>query len=249
MSGTDDISDIDLHAYIDGALDASRVPVMEARLAADPTLATRLAAFRADKARLKRVYTSLDTRSVPPEWIALARGHKQRSVISLRVVGAIAAVFVIMLAGAVAWRMTLPVRPYGVVEAALDARGNGTADRTIAVANATEARRFDALLSETVAARVKVPDMQRMGYRLTGIRLYGGSDRRAAELRYLDSSGRVFTLYLRRSNGVVRFDQFERAGLRVCVWQDDRVSMVMAGNVSTAAMQRLASLAYTGLTA
>ena len=58
----------------------------------------------------------------------------------------------------------------------------------------------------------------------------------------------MFTLYLRRSDGTARFDQFERAGLRVCVWQDEQLGMVMAGNVSTAAMQRLASLAYTGLT-
>jgi hypothetical protein len=40
-----------------------------------------------------------------------------------------------------------------------------------------------------------------------------------------------------------------RADLRVCIWQDDQVGMVMAGDVSTAAMQRLASLAYSGLTA
>jgi len=53
---------------------------------------------------------------------------------------------------------------------------------------------------------------------------------------------------LRHSDGTARFDQFERAGLRVCIWQDEELSMVMAGDVSTAAMQRLASLAYAGLT-
>ena len=249
MSGIDDISDIDLHAYIDGVLDLSRVSVVEARLAADPALAARIAAFRADKARLKEVYSSLGTAPVPPEWIMQAQAYRPRPAVSLRMVGAIAAILVIMLAGAIAWRSAIPVHSGGIVEAALDARRSDAADRTIAVANASEAHHYDRLLSETVAVRVKVPDMQRMGYRLAGIRLYGSGDGRAAELRYLDSSGRVFTLYLRHSNGQVRFDQFERAGLRVCVWQDDQVSMVMAGNVSTAAMQRLASLAYTGLTA
>ena len=73
----------------------------------------------------------------------------------------------------------------------------------------------------------------------------GGS---AAELLYRDRQDRLFTLYVRRSDGSARFDQFKRAGLRVCVWQDDQLGMVMAGDVSTAAMQRLASLAYTGLT-
>jgi anti-sigma factor RsiW len=97
--------------------------------------------------------------------------------------------------------------------------------------------------------QVKVPSLAKMGYRLAAIRLYphaaGGS---AAELLYRDKQDRLFTLYLRRSDGAARFDQFERAGLRVCIWQDDQLGMVMAGDVSTAAMQRLASLAYTGLT-
>jgi anti-sigma factor RsiW len=84
-----------------------------------------------------------------------------------------------------------------------------------------------------------------MGYRLTALHLYAGA---AAELVYRDGAGRLFTLYVRHSDGAARFDQFERSGLRVCVWQDDQLGMVMAGNVSTASMQRLASLAYTGLT-
>jgi anti-sigma factor RsiW len=67
-------------------------------------------------------------------------------------------------------------------------------------------------------------------------------------LFYRDRTGRLFTLYLRHSDGMVRFDQFMRDGLRICVWQDEEVGTVMAGNVSTADMQRLASLAYTGLT-
>ena len=101
-----------------------------------------------------------------------------------------------------------------------------------------------------MAAQIRVPDMRRLGYRLTEVHFYGGSgSERAAELLYRDNAGRLFSLYLRRSDGSVRFDQFLRADLRVCIWQDDQVGMVMAGDVSTAAMQRLASLAYTGLTA
>ena len=59
--------------------------------------------------------------------------------------------------------------------------------------------------------------------------------------------GGTYRYEWRHSDGTARFDQFERAGLRVCIWQDDQLGMVVAGNVSTAAMQRLANLAYTGL--
>jgi anti-sigma factor RsiW len=90
--------------------------------------------------------------------------------------------------------------------------------------------------------------MAALGYQLVQIRLYGASNKGAAELSYRDRENRLFTLYLRHSDGSVRFDQFKRDDLRICVWQDEELGTVMAGNVSTAAMQRLASLAYTGLT-
>jgi hypothetical protein len=53
---------------------------------------------------------------------------------------------------------------------------------------------------------------------------------------------------VRRSDSAARFDQIDRRGLRVCIWQDDQISTVMAGNISAAVMQRLATLSYTGLT-
>jgi anti-sigma factor RsiW len=83
-----------------------------------------------------------------------------------------------------------------------------------------------------------------MGYQLSGLHLYG----KAAEIVYRGPQDQLFTLYVRRSDGAARFDQFERRGLRVCIWQDDQISTVMAGNISAAVMQRLATLSYTGLT-
>jgi anti-sigma factor RsiW len=162
--------------------------------------------------------------------------------------GAIAAVLLVALALApFAYRALQPARPNEIVAAALAVR-QSPAEKTIVV-NDNNVARYDGTLSAVITQHVKVPDLAKMGYRLTDIRLYpnaaGGG---AAELVYRDQGKRLFTLYLRRSDGSARFDQFERAGLRVCIWQDDQLGMVMVGNVSTASMQRLASLAYTGLT-
>ena len=63
--------------------------------------------------------------------------------------------------------------------------------------------------------------------------------RASKSLLYRGSNNELLTLYLRRSDGKVRADQWRQNGLRVCVWQDDVLGMVVAGNVSTAAMQRL----------
>jgi anti-sigma factor RsiW len=248
MSGDRQNDDIDLHAYLDGALDSVRRDEIEARLETDQAWALKLAKLQADKTMLRQVYGPLRDRPLPQEWLSLLKASKPRSQLSWRLIGAIAAVIlVVALAGVYSYRWIQPRTSGEIVATALDAR-NATNGGTQRPATDAEARGFDATVSNVVGTRVRVPDMRRLGYRLTGIQLYGGPvSNSAAELLYRDDAGRLFTLYLRRSDGRVRFDQFRRANLRICVWQDDQVGMVMAGDVSAAAMQRLASLAYTGL--
>jgi anti-sigma factor RsiW len=243
-----EISESELHAYVDGALEANRANAVAARLAADPALAHRVAGFKADMAMLKKVYGPLGDAPVPREWLALAGNSRPAApAYSWRLVSAIAAVLLVAVVLApFAYRQLASGRSGEIVTAALSAR-EASAEKTINVAG--DAGQYDAAISSAITEKVKVPDLGKMGYQLSTIRFYpdapGG---RAAELVYRSQDNRLFTLYLRRSDGTARFDQFERQGLRVCVWQDDQLGMVMAGNVSTAAMQRLASLAYTGLT-
>ncbi len=197
---------------------------------------------------LKRVYAPLGGRPIPREWIALAHRPVARPWVSWRMAGAIAAVIVVALAGVLAYRQAQPSARRGSCRWRSTRRAN-TAGAQKIIAVAGNDRQYDAVLSAAVALPVKVPDLRRMGYQLAAIRLYPGfAGAGAAELLYRDGRARLFTLYLRRSGDEARFDQFERDGLRVCLWQDGELSTVMAGNVSTAAMQRLASLAYTGLT-
>jgi anti-sigma factor RsiW len=245
MSGGQVFDEDELHAFLDGALDSPRREEVAARIASDPALSARLAAFRADKALLKQLYGPVAEQPLPPHWLALAR-QKPPVRPTWRLVGAIAAVLLVTMGAILAYRVYQPGQGGEIVAAALATRQQAGGE-TIALAQGDDPARYDAALSSLLSLRVKVPDLSRMGYRLAAIRLFHGGAA-AAELRYRDPAGRVFTLYLRRSDGSARFDQFEQAGLRVCIWQDDQLGLVMAGNVSTAAMQRLASLAYTGLT-
>lgn len=241
--------DIELGALLDGALDSGEARALQSRLATDAALAARYEALRTDKAMLKDIYGPLSARPLPKEWLArIEAGKKRKPLLPWHLAGAIAAVLVLALAGIATYRVMAPAAPAGIVEAALTARAKPDGD-AIAVNDVGEAGRYRAAISAAIAVPVKVPDLGRMGYRLTTIRLHPQNQGRgAAELIYRDGAGRLFTLYLRHSDGNAHFDQFKQAGLRVCLWQDDQLGMVMAGNVSTAAMQRLASLAYTGLT-
>ena len=184
----------------------------------------------------------LADRPVPAEWIARAQ-RKARPRMRWQQAGAIAAALLVV--AGLAWRLHAPAANRDVVEAALDARaGSPAGEPPGAMAGSTAARRYDAALRQTLASNVRVPNLSAMGYRLSGLRLYD----KAAEILYRGPQDRLFTLYVRRSDGSARFDQFKRRGLRVCIWQDDQISTVMAGDVSAAVMQRLATLSYTGLT-
>jgi len=236
------ISDEDLHAYVDGALEESRALAVRDALARNTDLAERAALFQADKAMLKAIYAPLAERPLPQEWTLLAR-RRSRPKMLWRLAGAIAAVLLIVAGASLAWRHYASGNG-DVVAAALDARdGTLTPQRYIVLNDIAQAHRYNATLRQATASNVHIPDLSRMGYRPSGLRLYGT----AAELLYQGPQGRLFTLYIRRSDGAARFDQFAHGGLRVCIWQDDQISTVMVGDVSVAAMQRLAILTYTGL--
>ncbi len=241
MSNPHPISDEDLHAYIDGALSQERALLVREALAGNAALAERVALFEADKAMFKTVYGPLAERPLPPEWTARVR-RRTRPRMNWRLASAIAATLAVLAGSPLVWRYASVPEGGDVVDVALDARA-GTLPQTQHI-GAPTVDRYDAALRQATASNVHVPDLSRMGYRLAGLQLYD----KAAEILYRGPQNQLFTLYVRRSDGSARFDQFARRGLRVCIWQDDQITTVMAGDVSAAAMQRLATLSYTGLT-
>jgi anti-sigma factor RsiW len=241
------LRDEDIHAYIDGALDDARQSEVAALLDDDPVLAHRVAQFQADKAQLKTVYGDISEQPLPRDWIArIERGsERRRSGFSRTNIAAFAAVLLVALGVALAYRDFSAPANDDIVADALAARGDAVRPQTILPPGAAQAN----VLTAALGTRAKIPDLSKMGYRLARFQIYPATaGRTAVELVYRDAAARVFTLYLRRAASPPRFDQFERDGIRVCIWQDDVLGTVMAGKMSAAEMQRLASLSYTGLT-
>ena len=248
MTNVVNLSDLDVHAFIDGELDGARARKIEDTASLDPGLAARIAAYRSDKALLKRAYSRLAEQPLAPEWEKLVRGHvpARPAKFAWRLAGAIAAAMLVTLGGLNVYMSRSHTSAGDVVQAALAVRSDDANTRmSVAVTNLDDARRYGERLRQIVKANVNVPDLERMGYRITRLGFYDS----AAEIQYRDRQNKLLTLYLRASDGKTRFDQFEQHGVRICVWQDDRISTVMAGTMSAAEMQRLASLAYLGLAA
>jgi anti-sigma factor RsiW len=244
------ISDEELHAFIDGELDQRRHAQVAECAARDADLSARVAAFRRDKALLVRAYDHIPDRPLPQAWLdAIEQGAKpRRARLSPRAWAAIAATLVAILSGTIAFRYVTSTRSDDIVSEALAARDERTTPRNQEPAGPGLSV-HDRELSAALGMHLKAPDLARMGYHLAKLAFYdnvpGGH---AVELDYRGSHDRRFTLYLRHSSSEPRFDQYEDNHLRICIWQDDVLGTVMAGSMSAAEMQRLASLAYVGLT-
>jgi anti-sigma factor RsiW len=249
MNQKPEIREEDLHAFIDGELDAAERDRIEGIVEANTYLRDRLARYRADKARLVALYGGGMSEPLPQAWIEQIETatRPRRWQAQSWGIAAMAASFVLVFAGVFAWRNMAQPAHDDVVADALAARAGVVQPVSEIAANSKAVAAEAPVMTAALDARVKAPDLTRLGYRLVGINVYS-EPRRAFELRYVAANGQDFTLYLRHSSGTPRFDQFKQAGLRVCVWQDDVVGMVMAGTMSVAEMQRLASLAYVGLT-
>ncbi|HLY05535.1 MAG TPA: hypothetical protein VKR31_07295 [Rhizomicrobium sp.] len=250
MTSQATIRDEDLHAFIDGELDGQERARVEEAVSAHPELGRQVAAFRADKARLVSLYGGGLNEPLPHAWIARIEEATTRKPLprtAWAMLG-IAASFVLVLTGTVAYREFAATPRDDVVADALAARSLQARPDTVVPVNSTgEARAESAVMAKTLDTRVKAPDLSRMGYRLVGVDVYS-SPAPSFELRYVDERGRAVTLYVRRSPGPTRFDILQMKGLRVCVWQDNIISTVVTGAMSAGEMERLASLAYSGLT-
>ncbi len=248
MSERSYIPDERLHALIDGELTTRDSAEVESAVAADPLLSRRAALFRADKARLAQIYGSISEQPLPRHWLEMIdREARKPRIFSIEAIAGIAAVLMLMSGGSLMYRQALP-HEEPIVEEALAARNDAMPARQTLALNTAQAAAATRTLASALGMHVSAPDLQRMGYNLVGLRVYGHAPAgKGVELLYRHKDNRVFALYLRHPSGAPRFDQYKQGKLRVCIWQDDVLGAVMTGEMSAAEMQRLASLAYTGL--
>jgi anti-sigma factor RsiW len=239
---TEPVTELELHAYIDGELNPDRMRAVAALLDQDPALARRAADFMADKQRLASVFGPIAARPLPAAWVArirTARPHR----FGPRRWHAIAAGVVLCL-GLGAGGVWLLRPPADTILA--DAERAHAASAPGAALPDQEGR--DNGLRTALGLPVRAPDLAALGYQLTGIRILTlGSGAHAAELVYQDAHAVRLTIYVRKSAGAARFDLMRRGRLRVCIWQDDVVGAVITGQMSAGAMMRVASRAYADL--
>jgi anti-sigma factor RsiW len=238
------VTELDLHAYIDGELSPERAAAVEAAMADDPALAARVRAFQADRQALVDTYRRLADAPVPAALLKAAGTPPPRRRPRIRIIG-----FAFAGAAALAACLVLILMPRAprdpAIEQAMTARDNARIpSHELKGHDLASVDAAAKAMSDMLGNPMRVPDLSRAGFALVSTDIYGSE---AVQLRYEDARQRLFTVFLRPSAGPDAFEVTERGPVRICVWQNADLTAVMTGEMSTPELFRLASLTYSSL--
>jgi anti-sigma factor RsiW len=248
------VSEQDLQAFVDGWLDPARLSAVEAYLAENPDEAARLAAYRRQNEALRAAFTEPGRAGVPERLIlAVRRQGLGRHLVWLA--RAAAAVLLVAVGFGAGWGLR-----GGPETADLTRGGDGTvlvrqaaaAHRvySVEVRHPVEVRAEEAhlvtWLSKRVGVPLKAPDLSGHGFRLVGGRLLPAAAGTAAQLMYEDEAGRRITAYMtaNTSGGETAFRFAEDRGLAAFYWLEGPLGYALVGALTRTELIALAKSVY-----
>lgn len=227
------IGEIDLHAYVDGQLDAARRAEVDAYLAACPEAAVEVQALRSEQQALHLHYDGVMNEAVP---LRLTQTLRPR-----RWSGGIAAGLVWMACGigagwfAHGFAPSSPVPATAFAHRALVAHVLFTAEKRHPVeVSAEQEEHLVAWLSKRLDAPIHAPDLRQQGFSLLGGRLLPGEDGPLAQLMYQSANNERLTLIVRhasRAQPETGFKVLEQNGNSVFYWIDRDYGYALSGSI------------------
>jgi len=246
------LTDEDLGAFIDGELDEKRDIAIAALIASSPELSARIERLILDKDMIARVYGPLIEQPIPDAMRQMVTGYRPVAKpmrAPRRFLPAAMALAAAIVAAVFAYPMLSGIEGDPLVAEALAVRsGQVHAERQFADADISAEAARDGLVQAALAVPVKVPNLEKAGFKLVAISAYpetGGH--KALQLSYRDRNGVLFTMYMRQTAGGDRFEMSTRRNMQVCVWQNDALSVVMLGEMPAHEMLKVATATYADL--
>ncbi|RXF70886.1 anti-sigma factor family protein [Hansschlegelia zhihuaiae] len=196
MSSVRPISEDDLHAYIDGALDGARRAEVEAYLAENPEVAKRVQGLAEQRTMLKRAFDPIAQEPVPPE-LSISRMIEARrrpaSFSSWRSMAAAAALLAVGAGGGWYGRAAVDGAPVGIAalaQEASDSFATFASDRGRPVEiKAEDSASLIRWVSNRLKRPVLAPDLASSGYRFMGGRVVPTPHGPAGMFMYDDDRG------------------------------------------------------------
>lgn len=247
MSGR--LSETDLHAYVDGALDEAHRREVEAHLAGNPADAERVRAWQEQGARMRALFNPVLEETVPDRLRAAVAPRR-------RFPYALAASF--LVAGiALGWiaKTYVPGEPRAAAAASLSKRAAvahvvySPEVRHPVEVGADQQEHLVNWLSKRLGQPLKAPVLAKEGFELVGGRLLPGESGPVAQFMYQDARGQRLTLYVSRSTAnrdtAFRFSQEDRVS--VFYWVDGKLGYALSSELPKDRLLAVATAVYQQL--
>lgn len=246
---TQSIQENELHAFVDGQLDAARHAEVSAYLDTHPDAATRVQLYRQQNEMLHALFDPVAAEPIP---LSMHPSARRRSLMPLMRYAAVAAWMI--MGGAIGWILhsnTDNAQP----------RYLATLPQQAAIAHvvytpeilhpvevgADQEAHLIKWLSKRLDAKIRAPQLADAGYQLVGGRLLPGTTGPAAQFMYQDAQGQRLTLYVRtdvkdQHETAFRFEQEGKVG--VFYWVDGPLGYAMSGELAKPKLLQLANTVY-----
>lgn len=257
----------ELHAYVDGRLDAARRASVEARLAADPDAQQRVRGWMEQRAALRTLHADVLDEAIPDHLLHAAQQLQQRSARVARWSrwGGMAAS--VLVAFGLGWLAHVQWLASGL-------GGAGARQQTMSFAHqaalahvvyapevrhpveveAAQHQHLVQWLSKRLNRPLKVPNLGASGYELVGGRLLPGEAGARAQFMYQNAAGERVTLYVGavvgpRQKGMeeTAFRYASEGSVATFYWVDQGFGYALSGKLPRQGLLALAEAVYKQL--
>jgi anti-sigma factor RsiW len=249
MSQQQNVTESELHAYMDGELDRRRLAAVEAYLAANPETAERLAAYRRTDDSLRAQFDPVLEEPLPT--------RLERRSRTFRLARTAAAIAWFTLGATVGWTWhrgtpaeQQPENNRWAQRAAVAHAIYSPEVRHPVEVGADQEAHLVAWLSKRLGTPLKIPKLNALGYSLVGGRLLPGERAPVAQFMYQDPHGQRLTLYVRTNREQSKETAFRFAqdgSVRVFYWVDRGLGFALSGEIGKEDLLKVATAVYQQL--
>lgn len=244
---TDAVTEMDLHAYVDGQLPPTRRAAVEAHLAAHPDAAAAVRRLRAQAQALHREYDDVLNEPIPQRLVqalhARSWPHGLAAAVAWLACGLAAGWFAHGVMPA-RWNDTAATASVRFAHEALLAHATYTAEQRHPVeVPAQQEAHLVAWLSKRLQMPIHAPDLQPQGFALLGGRLLPADGMPLAQLMYQAADGQRLTLTIKNAAHESKntgFKIMEQNGNSALYWIDRDYGYALSGSIGRARLLQIA---------
>jgi anti-sigma factor RsiW len=244
------IGERDLHAYVDGQLDADRRAQVEGYLASQPQAREQVQQWREQNQALHRLYDGVMNEAIPMQLTAVLKPKPGLQSLAAGIACLACGLVAGWFAHGAMTQSNMPSGSAAFARNALAAHVLYVAEKRHPVeVTAEQQEHLLTWLSKRLDAPIRAPNLQDQGFTLLGGRLLPGDDGPLAQLMYESATGERLTLTVKHATRQAEtgFQLLEKNGNAVFYWIDRDYGYALSGDISKARMLELAHAVHMRL--